>query len=274
MPPDRETAQTLKEREVIVLRAVIELISSIVNYEVFMKGDEPITEVRFPSPTHLKYFNIVLVDFLSPIDRAVVGIGGTYLEGLKSVCSKPAFAPLGTADELRTSVAELERWLSTEISIDTWMPTIDVQATLKLTRSLLIRVGGNVSKHNILRLGRTAVELQQILAAAGFKVHRDQALLALADVYDRFHRDILSYHSSTVAELLNNVWWGIQAYLQPEYLRSFTKEPPNPIKYHYKVPDDVRSELGIDAYWGLMNLVRSEPYLPRFTVSDWLKRRY
>jgi hypothetical protein len=216
----------------------------------------------------------MLVDFLSPIDETVLAPGGTYLEGLKAVCESPTFELFGSAAELKSSVAELDTWLATEISVDTWMPSIDTQANLKLTRSLLIQIGGNVSKHNHLRLGRIATKLQGILARAGHETNHHQSLLALSDVYDRFHKDILHYHSSTIAELLNNVWWGIQEYLQPEYLRSFTREPPHPVKYHFKVPSDVVTELGIDAYWGLMNLVRSEPYLPRFAVSEWLKKRY
>lgn len=263
-----------REREAIVLRAVIELISSIVNYEVLEKADGPITEVRFPSQTHLRFFNIMLVDFLSPIDATVLAPGGTYLEGLEAICESPTFELFDSATELKRSVAELDTWLATEISVDTWMPSIDIQASLKLTRSLLIQIGGNASKHNHLRLGRIATKLQGILARAGHETGRQQAVLALSDVYDRFHKDILHYHSSTIAELLNNVWWGIHDYLQPEYQRSFTREPPHPIKYHYKVPSDVQTALGIDAYWGLMNLVRSGPYLPRFAVSEWLKKRY
>ena len=119
-----------------------------------------------------------------------------------------------------------------------------------------------------------AVELQKVLAETGNVVGRDQALLALSDVYERFHNDLLNYHSSTITELLNNVRWGIHEYLQPECHRSFTRDPPDPIKYHYVIPDDVRSKLAIDSYWGVMNDVRARPYLRRFVATEWLKKRY
>jgi hypothetical protein len=34
----------------------------------------------------------------------------------------------------------------------------------------------------------------------------------LDDFYERFHKDILNYHSSTIAEFLNNIRWGIYEY--------------------------------------------------------------
>src|SRR5215218_1142153 len=46
---------------------------------------------------------------------------------------------------------------------------------------------------------------------------RLDALLALADFYEKFHTDILNYHASTIAEFLNNIRWGIYEYLQPEF---------------------------------------------------------
>jgi hypothetical protein len=179
---------------VIVLRAVSELISSVVNFEVLsIVGEDPHTETRFPSATHQKYFNIVLVDLLSLIDDNIAPPGGSYIDGLKAVCAAPQFDLHESIDPLRVAVLEMDSWLNTRIDVGTWMPSIDLHADLSVTRSLLLRIAGNVSKHNFLRLGRTAKELQRVLQEADAAVDFDHALVALSDVYGRFHGDILNY---------------------------------------------------------------------------------
>ena len=61
-----KNAYTDLEREVIVLKAVTDLIDDMVNYEIF----EPIRSMRdmnlnFRSMTHKRLFNVLLVDLLS-----------------------------------------------------------------------------------------------------------------------------------------------------------------------------------------------------------------
>ena len=67
---------------------------------------------------------------------------------------------------------------------------------------------------------------------------------------------------------------GIYDYLRPEFLRSFTREPGDSIRYHFKYPDGSEHPTGKTMYWDLMNDVRSEPYMPRFEVTRFLKMRY
>jgi hypothetical protein len=58
------------EEEVILLKAIKELIDSMVNFEVLnLYGNDPDSNILFNSTTHQKYFNIVLVDFLSQTDK-------------------------------------------------------------------------------------------------------------------------------------------------------------------------------------------------------------
>jgi hypothetical protein len=102
----------------------------------------------------------------------------------------------------------------------------------------------------------------------------EESLLALTDFYERFHTDILNYHSSTIAEFLNNIRWGIYEYMQPEFHRSIVWESGDPPKYRYIYPDAVTSRLAKECYWELMNEVRSAPYMRKFTVTKSLKLRY
>ena len=99
-------------------------------------------------------------------------------------------------------------------------------------------------------------------------------MLVLADFYQRFHTDILNYHSSTIAEFLNNIRWGIYEYLQPEFHGSIVWEAGDTRMYGFTYPPDVTSKLAKECYWELMNEVRSPPYVRRFRVTKWLKLRY
>ena len=57
---------TKTEQEVIVLKAIWELIDEMVNYEMFVKLSRTNDAVlMFNSRTHQRLFNILLVDFLS-----------------------------------------------------------------------------------------------------------------------------------------------------------------------------------------------------------------
>ena len=60
------------EREVIFLRAIKELIDEMVNWEVVeLVGKDPHSNISFNSITHKRFFNILLVDFLSCSDKKV-----------------------------------------------------------------------------------------------------------------------------------------------------------------------------------------------------------
>jgi len=120
---------------------------------------------------------------------------------------------------------------------------------------------GDICKHNYLRSIGVAHDLKAILNESGVSVDINEALLALADFYDRFHTDILNYHASTIAEYLNNIRWGIYEYLQPEFKRSIVWESQNLPKYRYTYPTVLRSEFAKSCCWELMNEVRSEPYM-------------
>ena len=149
-----------------------------------------------------------------------------------------------------------------------------MQTTLKISRISFLKMCGNISKHNFLRSVGVAEELKKTLAASGVEVTLDYALFALADFYERFHTDILNYHSSTIAEFLNNIRWGIYEYMQPEFRRSIVGVGGDPPKYRYIYPKGVTFSFVKECYWELMNEVRSAPYMRRFAVTKWLKLRY
>ena len=263
------------EQEVIILKAVKELIDSMVNYEMMsLVGDDPDSNIVFNSSTHQRFFNIILVDFLSRTDRKAPIKQTSYLGALKDIFERPSFNVGDSIEPLRDATHRFIDWLEQEVEVDIWLPSVDTQTTLKISRISFLKMCGNITKHNFLRSVGVAEELQKNLAASGVSVTLEDSMLTLADFYERFHTDILNYHSSTIAEFLNNIRWGIYEYVQPEFRRSIVWEGGDPPKYRYIYPKAVTSGFAKECYWELMNEVRSAPYMRKFTVTKWLKLRY
>jgi hypothetical protein len=264
------------EEEVILLKAVKELIDSMVNFEMLdLCGNNPDTNILFKTMTHQRFFNIVLVDFLSLTDKRAFIKQTSYLGALKKISKDPNFDVNGSVASLSKATHEFSDWLEQEVEVHKiWMPSIDTETTLRLSRMAFLKMCGNISKHNFLRSIGVADELREVLSQSGVSVELDEALLALPDFYEWFHTDILNYHASTIAEFLNNIRWGIYEYLQPEFQRSIVWESRNPPKYRYTYPIGVTSRLAKEYFWEIMNEVRSPPYVRRFQVTRWLKLRY
>jgi len=237
-------------------------------------GHDPNSSILFNSSTHQKFFNIVLVDFLSLTDKRAPIKQTSYLSALKDISEGPSFSVCDSVKPLREATLRFIAWLEQEVKVDVWLPSIETQTTLNISRISFLKMCGNISKHNFLRSVGVAYELQKTLAANGVIVNMEESLLTLADFYERFHTDLLNYHSSTIAEFLNNIRWGIYEYMQPEFHRSIAWEGGDPPKYRYIYPDEVTSQLAKDCYWELMNDVRSAPYMRKFIVANGLKVRY
>lgn len=263
------------EHEVIILKAVKELIDSIVNYEMMsLVGGDPNSSILFNSSTHQKFFNIVLVDFLSLTDRKAPIKQTSYLNALKEISEGPSFNVGDSIKPLREATLRFISWLNQDVEVDIWLPSIETQTTLNISRISFLKMCGNISKHNFLRSVGVANELQKTLAENGVSVTIEDSLLMLADFYMRFHTDILNYHSSTIAEFLNNIRWGIYEYMQPEFRRSIVWEGGDSPKYRYIYPSEVTSRFARECYWELMNEVSCAPYMRKFTVTKFLKLRY
>jgi hypothetical protein len=263
------------EEEVVLLKAIKELIDSMVNFEVLdLIGSDPDSQISFKSIIHQSFFNIILVDFLSRTDKKAPIKQTSYITGLKSICKHPSFDVDNSVTSLYKATHEFVHWLEQKIEVDVWLPSIGIKPTLKISRISFLKMCGNISKHNFLRSVGVAHELRENLVESGVSIGLDDALLALADFHERFHTDILNYHSSTIAELLNNIRWGIYEYLQPEFRRSIVWEDGDPPKYRYTYPEGVITKFAKECYWEIMNEVRSPPYVRRFQVTKWLKLRY
>ena len=119
-------------------------------------------------------------------------------------------------------------------------------------------------------------KLVEILKRSKIDISLHDSLLILEDFYERFHDDILIYHASNIVEMLNNIRWGLQKYLLPEFNKSYRKDISDPrgLRYSYNYPKNIKEKFAKSCYWNLMNSIRREPNFKKFKSTKWLKLRY
>lgn len=264
------------ERAAIVLQLVIESIQAIVNREVMRFSDGTVdVSVTFGGASQRSLVNVLLADMLEPVDPDLLDFEGSLLDALEAVVTPPPFGASDAGDRLQEAAAAWREWLGQEIEVTVNLSLINLNPTLRLRRMEFVTICGNVSKHNMSRLTRNARRLGRILGRQGVAVSSVEALCSLDDFQARFHDDILSYHATTIAELLTNLRWAIHEYLLPQFYRSYRAcTGAEDRKYTYEYPDDIAAPYARMRYWDLMNAVREGPWLPRFTGSPSLKGQY
>lgn len=263
------------EQEVVYLSAVNELLRSMVNYELITLGGEGDRQsIQFKTMTHQQFFFIVLVDFLSMTDEKALVPPMPYLRALSSIAEAPCFEKNGSVLDLRKAVDAFTKWLRVEIAVELWLPSIILEVEIRVSRYLVLKIVGNLSKHNSLRSVGVAEELQRLISKAGPAVELYQAMLVQEEIYDILHDDVCAYHASTIAEFLTTLSWGIQNYLTPEYSRSFIPDIDGSSLYGFQYPAVLEHQYAKICYWNLMNQVRLAPIFKPFTVMENLKGRY
>jgi hypothetical protein len=198
---------TAIEQEVVFLKASNESIGSMVNHEVLKlsEGDTG-AQAILKTSIHQRYFNIILVDFLSRSAEEVTGEKISSLDALVKICENPSFNQRNSVKSLRRAVTAFKKWLEHEIKVKVWFPSINLDGKLKVQRQEIIRICGDMSKHTFSRLHVRARELKKILKRNGKEVSDDDDGLALLDeFYERFHTDIFTYQGSHIVEQLRKV---------------------------------------------------------------------
>jgi hypothetical protein len=277
--PRFEMELTEVEREVVGLWVVCGSLDSLVNHALLkLDGTGGTKEVHFETATHQQLFSILLLDFLEMVDKNLTGVEGSCLEILDGACRAASFNQKDSVKYLRKPLTALRKWLDKKITVPTprpfRKPKERKQLVLKIQRRESVYICGNISKHNLARLTGAAKRLAAILNRHGVQADMAKALLLLDDFYERFHDDIFNYHSTVIAELLNNVCWGLHDYLSPEYLRAKVSDASDPIKYCYNFPKHVSNDIVKCCYVDLMNWVRRKPCMERFIANSLFKLRY
>lgn len=267
---------TPKEREAVGLAVCVEALQSFVSK--LLLQFTPVTsrpgemEVRFHNSVHRDLFLIRLQDFLSEKGSAdVLGSKMSCMEVLKTAASERNFEVNGSGTLLTSSVQTLAAWLAQSVEPSLWLPTLGVEAKVSATRTQLLHIAGNQAKHNPSRLSDAARVASQLLLHQGHTVPAHLAPFVLNEFRDHLQDNFFIYYASWMAELLNDVRWGIQRYLEPLFHSSIVREEGDFPSYHYVYPAEVTSEAARLWFWELMNHIRSGPLLQPFKASAFLR---
>jgi hypothetical protein len=266
------------EQEIITLKAVGDMIRDMVNHETMtIHFSDPDTSIMFKTMTHMAFFNIILVDLLSKPGEFFAG-DGSYIDRLKEICANPRMGEIQDIRGLSETVCAFAGWLSETVTVQNrWFPSLNLQIDLSIKRQVFISICGNIAKHNFTQLTRQASRLRQVFCENGEAISLDKCILALQDFRQQFYDDVFHYHSSTIAEFLNNIQWGIYSYAAPVRARCVENRYDEELHinaYKYRYPSDVTSDLGKACYWDLMNDIMLQPNIQRFEVAKYLKMRY
>ena len=274
------------EQEAVILNTVWGMIDDMVNWTMFDDfGEDGPTSLSFRTGSHARLFIVLLADFLSMVQASkgrAVPLGlpkvpenarpsdRTFLYYLKHVCADPQLGE--QALPMAERVDAFADWLEgtfTACSVN--LPDIDLVGDVTVERYRYLKMCGDIAKHSLPRLAVNVRRLRRLLQKSGHEVDEEQAYLAMDNFFDWFFDDSFAYSASRIAEFLNELRWSIFEYLRPEYERAFQLEG---ILYRYNVPENIKEPIGRAMYWDLMNRVGTKPIVPRFEVTEYLKRRH
>ncbi|WP_413212992.1 hypothetical protein [Paraburkholderia kururiensis] len=278
---------TQVEHESIVLYAAWDMLAGMVNYGFFrdFKGGVDALPM-FETSNDRRLFNILLGDFLSqpkergntssffnlpePKDGARL-TDYTFLFYLRQVCEHPILG--SDAEQILAPLNHLSKWLEEACFVEgVWLGTIGVAADISMPRVRYIKICGDIAKHNFSRLQSNVGKIMRTLKDAGTTISVSDGFKAIPDFYEWFHDNVFTYHCGYIAEMLNNLLWGIYRYVLPEFRRSHVKTDNTLYRFDY--PPGCEHDFARSAYWQLMNCVRSKPYIPEFKVPLSCKTAY
>jgi hypothetical protein len=266
------------EKEAIGLCISLEAIDDITNHALLELRDVSRfpgeVEVYFHTHIHKELFIIRLLDFVKENgDSRLTGVSGSCLKVLQSACDTCSFDKEDSIGFLRESVKELNDWLSYKTPIKLWLPSLDIEADIEVSRLDFISISGNHCKHNLSRLTGVSKDIHSLLDSHGYSVPIEQIPLALDDFREHLQENYFIYYGTWLGELLNNIRWGLQDYLLPTFTTAYTKDDPDNIRYRYEYPEEIKQEIPRQWFWRLMNNIGTRPYLKKFSGAHYLKKQ-
>ena len=265
------------ETEAIGLCIALEAVDSITNHALleirFVEQYPGEAEVWFLSSVHQQLFLIRTLDFAKEAgSKTLTGVSGSCIQVLEAACETRAFDIQGSSTALCVATNALRRWLDDVKPLHLWLGSLRLEATIVVSRAEFLHIAGNQSKHNLSRLSGVSTRISKALVKAGYTVPPEQVPLALDDFREHLQEDYFLYYGTWLAELLNNIRWGLQEYLFPVFQNAYRRNPENEIRYSYAYPADVTVDIPRRWFWRLMNNIRSGPPLKRFVGDHYLKK--
>jgi hypothetical protein len=265
------------EYEVVGLCIALEAVNSMVNHTLLKLRKASSCpeehEVYFHSDIHQELFFIRLLDFVHEKgDCKLANVKGSCLQVLQHACKSCSFNQNGSIDALKSAVNDLDSWLKHEKHIALWLPTLEIEAKIKLSRTDIVFISVNQFKHNLSRLTGVTKRICKNLEKNKYAVQADMIPLALDDFREHLQEDYFVYYATWLTELLNNVRWGIQSYVEPVFLASYKENKAEDCAYWYEHPAVIQHDVPKKWFWRLMNNIRTKPYMKQFTSAHYLKK--
>ncbi|WP_320838234.1 hypothetical protein [Zhongshania sp.] len=228
----------------------------------------------FPSHIHEQLFLIRLLDFVSEKGNSqLTGVKGSCLDVLEAACNSACFEESGRVEVLRSAVVELRVWLAYSGKTKLWLPSLDINAELEVSRLDFLFIAANHSKHNLSRLTGVANRISSFLNDHGYEISTEEIPLALDDFREHLSENYFVYYGTWLTELVNNIAWGVWTYLQPQFERSFRPEGRNSLFYSYDYPKGVSDPIAQRWFDRLMGNIHTRPYLEQFLGDQDLKEK-
>jgi hypothetical protein len=267
------------ELETIGLCICLEAVDSIANHALLtlrFRDTSPYpeeAEAIFETHIHRDLFLVRLLDFVTEKgSKDLTDVDGSCLSVLKAACLTKCFDINGSVGELSSSVDALESWLNCKKAITIWLPTLDINTEITITRQEFLHISGNHSKHNLSRLTAVSKKVASILKDCGHDVPIEFIPLALDDFKTHLAENYFVYYSTWLSELLNNIRWGLQEYLNPTFTQSYKAGLEDPVFYSYEYPFNIQGEIPRQWFWRLMNNIRRKPNLEKFVGANSFKQ--
>ncbi len=265
------------ETETIGLCIAMEAVDSVANHALletrFVERYPGEAEAWFHSRVHQQLFLIRTLDLAKEAgSSALTGVSGSCVQVLEAACDTRAFDIDGSSAALCAATTALREWLDAIEPLHLWLGSLDLEATIAVSRAEFLHIAGNQSKHNLSRLTEVSTRISEALGKAGHSVPQEQVPLALDDFREHLQEDYFNYYGTWLAELLNNVRWGLQEYLFPTFKIAYTRDPEDEIRYSYAYPPGFTADIPRQWFWRLMNNIRSGPPLKQFIGAHYLKK--
>jgi len=281
----KRIVSTLVEQEILVLTAANYTLREMHNRIMITFSSDPQVgqTMSFESAVSRDLYFILFVDFLANIrEEYLVGKKKiSTLDTLLEIVKSPLLGTKKSSRRLRNGLVKLKKWLDFEPVIKKmWFPNIDRKIDLKISRANMIRICGNLNKHDFLKLSQLVSVIQEIFLNNGVRLTREDAIMSLEHFGEWFNENILIYHSSFIAEMLIDIQWSIREYLEPLYKKSLVSYYDERLKlnsYRFDPPKKlgiVKGSFIFHMYWNLMNFVRDKPIFNRVKADKYLKLRY
>ena len=204
------------ENEITGLCICIEAIDNIVNHTLVdvrpLHASPNQSVVYFKSYPEQDLFLIRFLDFAKESgDKKLTGVQGSCLDVLSSACTTASFNQNDSVLELRVAVDALNSWLNYKTPIKLWLPTLDIEAELNVSRLDFLAISGNQCKHNLSRLTGVSKCITRILKENNYSVPIEEIPLALEDFHEHLQENYFIYYGTWITELLNNIRWGFKS---------------------------------------------------------------